>query len=261
MKRIIKAAVAVAVCGLAAAVTVPAQAAPSFRADGGSIVGKAMELRHTQVTNLVREAAKGRVATAAGRGVLLNGQEVPTGSNEDNTALKEFDEKLNKFVKALLKGSPSDMIDAWAPEDTAVENPASETLNWGFEESTTTPTTPTNETNSAETAEDRSFDLELGRLGLREQQAATTLADAVPGADRLEMAPVVREVTPVEAAPATGAVSGLVSGASLDEIAPLVDAATDLIDDNVDRAIGATGDTQGAVAESVAQTTDPAAQN
>ncbi|MEU4699977.1 hypothetical protein [Nonomuraea dietziae] len=258
MKRIIKTAVAVAVCGLAAAVAVPAQADNSIRVSGSGIVesfgvtGQTAGFRslppvtgQSVVTkSTIRREAPGTGAVPVATGsMLLNGQEVATVPrvHDINGPYDEVDKLLDRMLgisprdvyDTALDGSPEELYDAATVEyeplidlGNLVDTPGK------------TGTPPTRE-------------------GLKSQSAV----EDEHMTDALRLAPVVREATPAEVAPIADSLPGVVSAATLDEVAPLVDATTDVVDNNTHRSANSAGELQGAVTESIAQTNDLVAQH
>ncbi|MET9341638.1 hypothetical protein [Nonomuraea sp. NPDC003804] len=243
MKRIIKAAVAVAVCGLAAAVAVPAQADTSVRVDGSGIVEsfgvkQAAGLHNLppfaervslRTDNELADRTLGPAASATG-GSLLNGQDLATVTQ--STEAGGPYEEVDRFVKWVLGISPKEVYEATTGEEYPTDNPIIDVADLVDADS------------DSDTAA-------ASREGMRSRKDA-----AEEGRTGPRLAPVVREVAPVEAAPIADTLPGLVNAVSLDEIAPLVDASTDVVDNNTNRVVSSAGETQGGVAESVAQTTD-----
>lgn len=238
MNRIIKAAVAVAMCGLAAAVAVPVQAQNSF-VDRGEA---ALLPNIPQVNELGSVIGKGQLDAkrlGAVGGTLLNGQDAASASRAGLTD-GPF-EQVQSLVQPVLGAPPSKVADGSSQK----EGLAAETLHGAWR--------------LAGTATE-------GLKGLKDKEAAaggvTEKVDhAVPRKGRPELAPLVRDLTPVEATPVVNALPGAAGAATIDEIAPLVDDAARAVDGNANRGIGSTSEMHGAVVESVAQATDLAAQN
>ncbi|GAA2399764.1 hypothetical protein [Nonomuraea africana] len=269
MKRIIKAAVAVAVCGLAAAVAVPAQADNSIRVNGHGVVeslsvtGQTAGFRSlppftgraSVATSTIDREALATGAAPAATGVLLNGQEAATVSRVHDSS-GPYDE-VDRLIDKALNISPKDLYEAAldkARQDvhgaaTAEDEPFIDSILRSL-----------GDTTSSETG------MAPAREGLTSQSdtaggAVENDARVAPRMGAPELAPLIREAMPSQAAPIADSLPGVVSAATLDEIAPLVDAATDVVDNNTHRSVNSVGETQGAVAESIAQTNDLAAQH
>ncbi|MEV4166639.1 hypothetical protein [Nonomuraea dietziae] len=253
MKRIIKTAVAVAVCGLAAAVAVPAQADNSIRVSGSGIVesfgvtGKTAGV-HNFAPLTERVSVRSKMlgtGEAAASGVLLNGQDVPTAPQTGDIDIEgPSDEGVYHFLERTLGLSPKDLNISPSElyEETTRKNPVKQPV--------------TDVGNLLDTVKDIYSD-----SGDREEMKSRKGAEDEHMTDALRLAPVVREATPVEVAPIADSLPGVASAATLDEIAPLVDATTDVVDNNTHRSANSAGELQGAVTESIAQTNDLVAQH
>lgn len=251
MKRIIKTAVAVAVCGLAAAVAVPAQADNSIRVSGSGIVesfgvtGKTAGV-HNFAPFTERVSVRSKMlgaGDAAASGVLLNGQDVPTAPQTGDIDIEgPSEEGVYHFIERALGLSPKDLgiSPSELYEATTRKNPVKQPV--------------TDVGNLLDTVKDIYSDSDA-REEMKSRKGAEDVTDA------LRLAPVVREATPTEVAPIADSLPGVVSAATLDEIAPLVDATTDVVDNNTHRSANSAGELQGAVTESIAQTNDLVAQH
>ncbi|MEV4065157.1 hypothetical protein [Nonomuraea dietziae] len=250
MKRIIKTAVAVAVCGLAAAVAVPAQADNSIRVSGSGIVesfgvtGKTAGV-HNFAPFTERVSVRSKMLGAgdvAGSGVLLNGQDVPTAPQTGDIDIEgPSEEGVYHFIERALGLSPKDLgiSPSELYEATTRKNPVKQPV--------------TDVGNLLDTVKDIYSDSDA-----REEMKSAADEHMT---DALRLAPVVREATPAEVAPIADSLPGVVSAATLDEVAPLVDATTDVVDNNTHRSANSAGELQGAVTESIAQTNDLVAQH
>ncbi|MEU4330754.1 hypothetical protein [Nonomuraea dietziae] len=250
MKRIIKTAVAIAVCGLAAAVAVPAQADNSIRVSGSGIVesfgvtGKTAGV-HNFAPFTERVSVRSKMLGAgdvAGSGVLLNGQDVPTAPQTGDIDIEgPSEEGVYHFIERALGLSPKDLgiSPSELYEATTRKNPVKQPV--------------TDVGNLLDTVKDIYSDSDA-----REEMKS---AEDEHMTDALRLAPVVREATPAEVAPIADSLPGVVSAATLDEVAPLVDATTDVVDNNTHRSANSAGELQGAVTESIAQTNDLVAQH
>ncbi|GAA2693032.1 hypothetical protein [Nonomuraea recticatena] len=250
MKRIIKTAVAVAVCGLAAAVAVPAQADNSIRVSGSGIVesfgvtGKTAGV-HNFAPFTERVSVRSKMlgaGDAAGSGVLLNGQDVPTAPQTGDIDIEgPSEEGVYHFIERALGLSPKDL--GISPSElydaTTRKNPVKQPV--------------TDVGNLLDTVKDIYSDSDA-----REEMKS---AEDEHMTDALRLAPVVREAAPAEVAPIADSLPGVVGAATLDEVAPLVDATTDVVDNNTHRSANSAGELQGAVTESIAQTNDLVAQH
>lgn len=104
-----------------------------------------------------------------------------------------------------------------------------------------------------------------GLTGVAEQQDAVAgltaaIQRAVPQSGAGELAPLVGQLAPVETAPVIGSLPGVADTASVDEIAPLVEAASTTVESNGTKATGAVKETLSSVGETTAAVTELAAR-